>query len=640
MSSVVSSANYAFTKKLRAAIKAKIEEMGVDADDELPDYVMVLAANRKEKPQMKSDLQLFLGKFTSPFVDWLFQAFDRIQKSGTETTEQKPDPSPSPPKKEEKRKEDESSKHSKKSKKKPKIEAPTNADLKRPTNLNSRCGPLQNAVVSILKTNPPIKKPRESEKKRSKDDRHSSKRKTETERVEVKRESRRRIEYEDDHRKSPEARKRRVDEREEKVVVIKERKREHRSKHERQVDSPLEVGDSPPRFRAVKQHDRKDTKRASPIPSSSSVLRTRSPSVEIKRAEKRKRDRTPEIIELSPDPPPKAVEEKEDTNSTTFIIRLGNKEIRRTVANDPPDPHGANDKNNTEIVEKKRKRRADDPGRTAARLLGNQLKATIGERPRITAPVGSTEPVVKKPKMVEQSSVKQQVTSGVGAEMKTESSLKPLTASWNGRITIEDESSDEDEQQIDKVIAALDREQLTSQILPTAMLTRPTYYPAAIQQQLVSQSSSVSYVALPTIQQPQRSNERCRFWPNCDRAEACVFHHPTKPCATFPNCSFGDKCLYIHPICKFNTRCTRPNCPFTHDLKGTATQLLQAIQPAVQSKTTIPCRYQGKCTDPNCAFFHPPDCRYGMSCTNPRCTFSHKRPDLKKFQWTATSTSS
>ncbi|KAI6202024.1 hypothetical protein M3Y96_00904400 [Aphelenchoides besseyi] len=279
------------------------------------------------------------------------------------------------------------------SRKKPKIEAPTNADLKRPDNSNSRCGPLQNAVVSVLKTNPPIKKPRESEKKHSKDDRHSSKRKTETERVEVKRESRRRIEYENNHRKSPEARKRRVDEREEKGVV-KERKRDHRLKHERQVNSPSEVEDSPPRFRAVKKSDRKDTKRESPV-----LLPV--PFFELDLHQLRPNESDPEIIKLSPDPPQKTVEEKEDTNSTTFIIRVGNKEIRRTVANNPPDPHGANDKNNANFVEKKRKRRADDP----------------------------------------------------------------------------------DEQQIDKVIAALDREQLTSQILPTAMLTRPTYYPVAVQQQ-------------------------------------------------------------------------------------------------------------------------------------------------------------
>jgi len=33
--------NTEFTKKLRAAVKAKIEEFGLDVDDELPDYVMV-----------------------------------------------------------------------------------------------------------------------------------------------------------------------------------------------------------------------------------------------------------------------------------------------------------------------------------------------------------------------------------------------------------------------------------------------------------------------------------------------------------------------------------------------------------------------------------------------------------------------
>lgn len=64
------SSSQAFTKKIRAAIKLKIEEFGIDADDELPDYVMVLAANRKEKHQMKTDLQLFLGKHTEIFVEW------------------------------------------------------------------------------------------------------------------------------------------------------------------------------------------------------------------------------------------------------------------------------------------------------------------------------------------------------------------------------------------------------------------------------------------------------------------------------------------------------------------------------------------------------------------------------------------
>ena len=51
-----------FNKKLRTAIKAKIEELGVEVDEELPDYIMVMVANKKEKNRMKNDLLLFLGK--------------------------------------------------------------------------------------------------------------------------------------------------------------------------------------------------------------------------------------------------------------------------------------------------------------------------------------------------------------------------------------------------------------------------------------------------------------------------------------------------------------------------------------------------------------------------------------------------
>lgn len=56
---------------LQAAIKAKLEELGVYVDEELPDYIMVMIANKKEKAQMKEDLLLFLGKNSEKFVDWL-----------------------------------------------------------------------------------------------------------------------------------------------------------------------------------------------------------------------------------------------------------------------------------------------------------------------------------------------------------------------------------------------------------------------------------------------------------------------------------------------------------------------------------------------------------------------------------------
>lgn len=39
-------------------------------DEELPDYIMVMLANKRSKEQMTEDLVLFLGANTALFTDW------------------------------------------------------------------------------------------------------------------------------------------------------------------------------------------------------------------------------------------------------------------------------------------------------------------------------------------------------------------------------------------------------------------------------------------------------------------------------------------------------------------------------------------------------------------------------------------
>ena len=39
-------------------------------DEELPDYIMVMIANKKTEDQMKDDLVLFLGANTDKFTGW------------------------------------------------------------------------------------------------------------------------------------------------------------------------------------------------------------------------------------------------------------------------------------------------------------------------------------------------------------------------------------------------------------------------------------------------------------------------------------------------------------------------------------------------------------------------------------------
>jgi len=41
-------------------------------DDELPDYIMVMVANKKTEAQMTEDLSLFLGHHTDKFTSWYY----------------------------------------------------------------------------------------------------------------------------------------------------------------------------------------------------------------------------------------------------------------------------------------------------------------------------------------------------------------------------------------------------------------------------------------------------------------------------------------------------------------------------------------------------------------------------------------
>lgn len=69
---------------LQSAVKAKLIELGSGTagyiDDELPDYVMIMVANKRSKEQMIGDLSLFLGKNTDTFVNWLHQVLEKLQE--------------------------------------------------------------------------------------------------------------------------------------------------------------------------------------------------------------------------------------------------------------------------------------------------------------------------------------------------------------------------------------------------------------------------------------------------------------------------------------------------------------------------------------------------------------------------------
>ncbi|RUS89218.1 hypothetical protein EGW08_003028 [Elysia chlorotica] len=157
--------------------------------------------------------------------------------------------------------------------------------------------------------------------------------------------------------------------------------------------------------------------------------------------------------------------------------------------------------------------------------------------------------------------------------------------------------------------------------------------------------------------QQARSQERCRFWPACMAGTDCQYHHPTTHCKTFPNCKFGDKCLFIHPNCRFDSKCVRADCPYTHTSKRHPSQLVASMpmplsrpypryHAAPQPMQNITCHFFPNCLNPTCQFLHPKSCMYGPACKNPTCTFYHPVsvsspavtstvPDKGKLKWQA-----
>ncbi|KAK7098923.1 zinc finger CCCH domain-containing protein 14-like [Littorina saxatilis] len=71
--------------KVRTAIKVKLAELGNDVYEELPDYIMVMVANKKSEEQMTEDLTLFLGDKTDRFTSWLHSLLSKLQSIVSES---------------------------------------------------------------------------------------------------------------------------------------------------------------------------------------------------------------------------------------------------------------------------------------------------------------------------------------------------------------------------------------------------------------------------------------------------------------------------------------------------------------------------------------------------------------------------
>uniref|UniRef100_A0A131XD31 Zinc finger CCCH domain-containing protein 14 n=1 Tax=Hyalomma excavatum TaxID=257692 RepID=A0A131XD31_9ACAR len=128
--------------------------------------------------------------------------------------------------------------------------------------------------------------------------------------------------------------------------------------------------------------------------------------------------------------------------------------------------------------------------------------------------------------------------------------------------------------------------------------------------------------------------EKCRYWPACKNGDRCPYHHPSVPCKAFPNCKFRDKCLFIHPNCKYDAFCKRKDCLFTHASRRN----FSCPPPVVSSPSVQQCKFYPHCTNLKCPFFHPKPCKFGPACQSSSCPYSHPEggvPPPNKLKWTS-----
>ncbi|XP_036700924.1 zinc finger CCCH domain-containing protein 14 isoform X11 [Balaenoptera musculus] len=147
---------------------------------------------------------------------------------------------------------------------------------------------------------------------------------------------------------------------------------------------------------------------------------------------------------------------------------------------------------------------------------------------------------------------------------------------------------------------------------------------------------------LSVAQKPEKLLERCKYWPACKHGDECAYHHPVSPCRAFPNCKFAEKCLFVHPNCKYDAKCTKPECPFTHMSRRIPVLPPKPVTTPASPSSSQLCRYFPACKKMECPFYHPKHCRFNTQCTRPDCTFYHPTitvPPRHALKWIRPQTS-
>ncbi|CAG9859716.1 unnamed protein product [Phyllotreta striolata] len=626
-------------QKMRSAIKAKLLELNCYVDDELPDYIMVMVANRRTKAQMKEDLNLFLNTKTEVFVDWLHIVLKKLR----EVTVTNPDVYKRVTKRKANEEEDVKVKKEKKSKKTGNNDSESTSSLtdnlpmmsKKLTeqrklllenkNEEKYCDEFDIPLLSeVNKSNEreleEIERRIKSVKSRLGsqiiDDAELVEAKLEKGLEEINEQTETNNEFaiekprkhspiifqEDKPEPPPVAKKVSI------LQRLGERKQD--SQRKRESSEAKKKDERHSRRRVIEKDDRKQSR----------------PKDRIRHAVKDRKDSESQKNLLSqvgvmskiyvPEKPP--VENEED--------ELKTREVRSMVRVKPRIlPSNATQPNKALLLKAVEEAHRSVSQTTKNVKVLNTEENSNGDVP-ITRKLSHREKVKLRNIILAQVS-REDSDSNDDNDKEFEYVPKPLTKtckelpayipssrnSVDGKkaarncvlVTSESDYSPEIIPEKPRISA---KARLEARKSPSPII----YDKASIK---VTNKPDVPDI-LPIIHQPisLKNKEKCKYWPNCRQGEKCEFVHPVVKCELFPNCQYGDSCLYIHPSCKFGPGCTKRGCSFSHSSLMNKTPLTQPVI----------CKYFPKCSYSACSFYHPKPCRFGQYCKNQAdCPFSH-----------------
>uniref|UniRef100_A0A3Q2GVQ0 Zinc finger CCCH domain-containing protein 14 n=1 Tax=Equus caballus TaxID=9796 RepID=A0A3Q2GVQ0_HORSE len=676
------------SRKIRSAIKGKLQELGAYVDEELPDYIMVMVANKKSQDQMTEDLSLFLGNNTIRFTVWLHGVLDKLRSVTTDPSSLKssdtnifdnnvPSNKSNFSRGDERRHEAAVPPLAVSSTRPEKRDSRVSTSSQEQKTTSVRQTYDDGAATRLMSTVKPLREPAPSEDV-----------------IDIKPEPDDLIDEDLNFvQENPLSQKKPT------VTLTYGSSRPsieiYRPPASRNADSGahlnrLQFQQQQNSIRAVKQLDMQnsrvyETGRLCEPEVLNSLEETYSPffrnnaekmSIEEENFRKRKLPVVSSVVKVKKFNHDGEEEEEDDdcgsrTGSISSSVSVPAKPERRPSL--PPSKQANKNlilKAISEAQESVTKTTNYSTGTQQRQLLSRlQIDPVVAETLQISQDYYDMESMVhadtrsfilKKPKLSEEIVVAPNQESG----MKTADTLRVLS----GHLMQTRDLVQPDKPASPKFIVTLDgvpsppgymsdqEEDMCFEGMKPVNQTaasnkglRGLLHPQQLHlmsRQLDDPNGSFSNAEMSELsvaQKPEKLLERCKYWPACKNGDECAYHHPVSPCKAFPNCKFAEKCLFVHPNCKYDAKCTKPDCPFTHMSRRIPVLPPKpaVTTPASPSSSQL-CRYFPACKKMECPFYHPKHCRFNTQCTRPDCTFYHPTitvPPRHALKWIRPQTS-